>query len=72
MVGKQVKEYLQSIGMKQNFAAGKLGIPQSTFNSMLLEKQKMDVDTYFRICEFLGVPIDQFCPARVPCNGKAV
>ena len=35
MVGKNIKSYLKENGIKQNFVAQKIGIPATTLNSML-------------------------------------
>lgn len=62
MVGKNIKSYLKENGIKQNFVAQKIGIPATTLNSMLSEKQKLPADTYFRICNVLGEPPTRFAP----------
>ena len=62
MAGKDIKSYLKENGIKQNFVAQKIGIPTTTLNSMLLEKQKLPVDTYFRICNVLGESPLRFAP----------
>lgn len=62
MVGKNIKSYLKENGIKQNFVAKKIGIPATTLNSMLSEKQKLPADTYFNICRVLGEPPTRFAP----------
>ena len=62
MVGKNIKEFLKENGIKQNYIAKKIGIPATTLNSMLLEKQKLPADTYIRICLVLGEPLSRFAP----------
>ncbi len=63
MVGKDIKSYLKENGIKQNFVAQKIGIPATTLNSMLSEKQKLSVDIYFRICYVLGESPLRFAPS---------
>lgn len=70
MVGRNIKAYLKENGIKQNFLAQRIGIPATTLNSMLLEKQKLPADTYFRICYVLGEPPTRFAPQDE--QGKAV
>ena len=62
MVGRNIKVYLKENGIKQNFLVQRIGIPVTTLNSMLLEKQKLPADTYFRICNVLGEPPTRFAP----------
>lgn len=68
MVGGYIKAYLKENGIKQNFLAKRIGIPATTLNSMLLERQKLPVDIFFKICEVLGVSAAVFEPSR---QGKA-
>lgn len=70
MVGKIIKAYLKENGIKQNFIAQKIGIPATTLNAMLLERQKLPVDTYFCICAVLGESPLRFAPPAEP--GKEV
>lgn len=60
MVGKNIHKYLSDHGIKQNFVAEQLRIPPTTFSSMLLEKQRIDIETYARICDTLGVSLEKF------------
>lgn len=69
MVGKNIKSYLKENGIKQNFVAQKIGIPATTLNSMLSEKQKLPADTYFSICNVLGESPTRF--ASQSGQGKA-
>ena len=60
MVGKNIHRYLLEHGIKQSFVADELGMPPTTFSSMLLEKQRIDIETYARICSVLGVSLEKF------------
>lgn len=64
MVGTSIKQYLKENGIKQNYIAKKLGIPATTLNSMLSERQKIPADMYFCICAVLGEPITKFAPKK--------
>lgn len=60
MTGGKIRKYLQENGIKQTFIAQQIGIPNTSLNSMLLEKQRISVEMYARICEVLGVPLTEF------------
>lgn len=65
MTGNNIKAYLKENGIKQCHLAQKVGIPASTLNSMLSEKQKLPVDIYFRICVALGESPTRFEPLEM-------
>lgn len=69
MVGKNIKTYLKKNGIKQNYVAQKIGVPATTLNSMLLEKQKLPVDIYFSVCAVLGEPVTRFAPQQAEGKG---
>ncbi len=69
MVGKNIKTYLKENGIKQNYVAQKIGVPATTLNSMLLEKQKLPVDIYFSVCAVLGEPVTRFAPQQAEGKG---
>ena len=69
MVGKNIKTYLKENGIKQNYVAQKIGVPATTLNSMLLEKQKLPVDIYFSVCAVLGEPVTRFAPQKAEGKG---
>lgn len=60
MVGKRIKEYLESNGIKQTFVAEKAGIGASQMSEILNKGRTIDCMTYYRICKALNVPLKTF------------
>lgn len=60
MRGKDIKDYLIKNGIKQSYIAEKVGIPENIFCMMLNDKRRIEVNEYMRICDALGVPLEQF------------
>lgn len=69
MVGGKIRSYLTENGIKQNFVAERLGMPATTLSSMLLERTRIDVETYAKICAILNVPLEEFVKAREEVAG---
>ena len=63
--GSDIKLYLEANGIKQSFVSEKTGIPAPILNMMLNNNRKIEANEYMRICDAIGVPLDQFKP-RLP------
>lgn len=62
MKGSDIKKYLEDNGIKQIFVSEKTGIPASILNMMLNDNRKIEANEYMRICDAIGVPLEQFKP----------
>lgn len=60
MKGSDIKVYLVKNGLKQSYVAEKAGISETIFCMMLNDKRRIEVNEYMRICDAIGVPLDQF------------
>ena len=60
--GSDIKVYLVENGLKQAHIAKKAGIPEPIFCMMLNDKRRIEVNEYMRICDAIGVPLEQFKP----------
>ena len=60
MLGKKIKTYLDTNGIKYAHVAGKAQIPASTFSAMLNGRRSIRAEEYFNICTALGVDKDRF------------
>ena len=60
MVGRRIKEYLISNGIKQTFLAEKTGLSQMVISDICNKDRKIDVVEYYKICKALGVPFETF------------
>lgn len=67
--GTDIKYYLESNGIKQSYVSEKTGIPAPILNMMMNNNRKIEANEYMRICDALGVPLEQFKP-RVPEETK--
>lgn len=67
--GSDIKVYLVKNGLKQSYIARKARIPEPIFCMMLNDKRKIEVNEYMRICDAIGVPLEQFKP-RMPDKNK--
>ena len=56
MKGSDIKKYLIENGIKQSYLSEKTGIPSPILNMILNE--------YMRVCDALGVPLEQFKPDK--------
>ncbi len=62
MKGSDIKEFLKTNGIKQSYLSDKTGIPAPILNAMLNNNRKIEANEYMRICDALGVPLEQFKP----------
>jgi transcriptional regulator with XRE-family HTH domain len=69
--GSDIKEYLIENGIKQSYVSEKTGIPAPILNMMLNNNRKIEANEYMRICDAIGVPLEQFKP-RIPEKTKEV
>lgn len=60
MKGSDIKKYIEKNGIKQTFVSEKTGIPDPILNMMLNDKRKIEVNEYMKICDAIGVPLEQF------------
>lgn len=60
MVGKRIKEYLVSNGIKQSFLAEKTGLTTMVIYDICNNGRKIDVVEYHKICKALNVPFEMF------------
>lgn len=60
MVGKRIKEYLVSNGIKQTFVAEKTGLTIMAINDICNNGRKIDIIEYYKICKALNVPLETF------------
>lgn len=65
MRGSDIKKYLEENGIKQTFVSEKTGIPTPILNMMLNDNRKIEANEYMKICDAIGVPLEQFKP-RMP------
>ena len=68
MKGSDIKVYLVENGLKQAHIAKKAGIPEPIFCMMLNDKRRIEVNEYMRICDAIGVPLEQFKPSHAGQN----
>lgn len=69
MLGRCIKEYISSAGMKYGAVADRAEIPQNVFSAIINEKRKITAEEYFSICKALDVPLDQFYVASLGSQG---
>lgn len=60
MVGKRIKEYLVSNGIKQTFVAEKTGLSTMVISDICNNGRKIDIVEYYKICKALNVPLETF------------
>ena len=60
MKGSDIKKHLEEKGIKQSYVSEKTGIPAPILNMMLNDNRKIEVNEYMKICDAIGVPLDQF------------
>lgn len=63
MKGSDIKKYLIEKGIKQSYVSEKTGIPAPILNMMLNDNRKIEANEYMRICDAIGVPLEQFKPS---------
>ena len=59
-LAKNIKDYLENNGIKQNVLAKKANISENALNLSLNQKRKLLADEYVNICTALGLPLDYF------------
>ena len=64
MLNERIRTYIYNSGRKYSSVAKEAGIPNNVFSAMLHGKRKIKAEEYFSICRALGVPLEQFIPAR--------
>ena len=64
MKGSDIKKHLEKKGIKQSHVSEKTGIPAPILNMMLNDNRKIEVNEYMKICDAIGVPLDQFKPEK--------
>ena len=62
--GSDIKKYLIENGIKQSYLSEKTGIPSPILNMILNDNRKIEANEYMRICDALGVPLEQFKPDK--------
>ena len=60
MVGKRIKEYLISNGIKQSFVAEKTGLSTMVISDICNKDRRIDCMEYYKICKALNVPLETF------------
>ena len=60
MVGRRIKEYMASKGIKQTFVADQVGITNARLSEILNKGRSIDCETYYKICKALNVPLETF------------
>lgn len=65
MVGKRIKEYLKSNGIKQKFLADKTGLTTMVISDICNNGRKIDIVEYYKICKALNVPMETFIESEV-------
>ena len=58
------RKYLIENGIKQSYLSEKTGIPSPILNMILNDNRKIEANEYMRICDALGVPLEQFKPDK--------
>lgn len=66
MQGSDIKLYLESRGIKQNYVSEKSNIPANVLNLMLNNNRRIEVNEYMAICDVLNLPLDYFARPRLP------
>lgn len=61
---QEIKEYIDSSGMKQKAVAERAGLDECKLSLSLLGKRKLEAGEYAGICMALGVPMDKFLRPR--------
>lgn len=60
MVGRRIKEYIESRGIKQAFVAKQVGITTARLSEICNKGRNIDCETYYKICKTLDVPLETF------------
>jgi hypothetical protein len=65
LLGKKIKNYLDSNGIKYVHVSEKTGIPMNVLSPMLNEKRDIKATEYFIICNALNVSLEKFAEKEV-------
>ena len=60
MLGLQIKQYMQNVGIKFSVIAEKANNPLTTFSAMINGNRRITAEEYFAICKALDVPLTKF------------
>lgn len=60
MLNERIKRYIDEKGIKYSRISEKTGIPMNILSPMLNGKRRIETTEYFRICDALGVALDEF------------
>ena len=63
-VAERISNLIDDKGMKQKFIAQKIDVSETAMSAMLSGKQKIDVETFIKICFVLGTTPDELCEIR--------
>lgn len=58
MLGRKIKKYMDSKGIKQTFLAEKTKMSLQTVNAILNGNRKIEATEYFKICQALEISLD--------------
>lgn len=64
MVGRRIKEYMASKGIKQTFVADQVGITNARLSEICNKGRSIDCETYYKICKALNVPLETFLEGK--------
>ena len=59
MIAAKLKSAIEARGMKQKFIAEKIGVSETALSVMLNGNQRIDVETFFKICVVLRMTPDE-------------
>lgn len=69
-VNEKLKMILKERGIKQTAVAEALGIKITTFNAMLNGTTSLKVETLIKVCDFIGMPSENFFNYEFQENGN--
>lgn len=72
MLGRMIKEYINTNGLKQKRVAEAAGMTPQALNDILNERRKVEALEYFRICRALNVEFDYFADKALTAQQQAV
>ena len=62
---KEMKDFIEEIGIKQNVISAKTGISEAKLSFILQNKRKLEAGEYAAICKALDVPMTKFVKDKV-------
>lgn len=72
MKGSDIKAYLIENGIKQSYVSEKTGISAPILNAILNNNRKIEANEYMRICDAIGVPLEQFQPKQKAASASSL